>query len=146
MTLFIRKKGTFHHKKRALFEKIGGGRHVLPVPRKNFVRNKLISTIAPPPPPLLHGYCTTTFIWTTNCGLFGFFSPLFARLMLNICPTFRLCNLFGGQLPPCPPGPYAYGHHCSIYVCILYISITLLILSYYMFQTIPQILFFATSP
>jgi hypothetical protein len=28
--------------------------------------------------------------------LFNF--PLFARLMLNICPTFRLCNLFGGPM------------------------------------------------
>ena len=34
-------------------------------------------------------------------GLFIFL--LFARLMLDICPTFRLCNLFGGgQLPPLP--------------------------------------------
>ena len=34
--------------------------------------------------------------------LFNF--PLFAQLMLNICPTFRLCNLLGGgQLPPLPP-------------------------------------------
>jgi hypothetical protein len=35
--------------------------------------------------------------------------PLFARLMLNICPTFRLCNLLGGgSCPPLPPVPYAY--------------------------------------
>jgi hypothetical protein len=34
--------------------------------------------------------------------LFNF--PLFARLMLHICPTFRLCNLFGGAAaPPAPP-------------------------------------------
>jgi hypothetical protein len=37
-------------------------------------------------------------------SLFNF--PLFARLMLNICPTFRLCNLLGGgQLPPPAPPP-----------------------------------------
>ena len=38
--------------------------------------------------------------------LFNF--PLFARLMLNICPTFRLCNLLGGggaAAPPPPPAP-----------------------------------------
>ena len=41
---------------------------------------------------------------------FWFFNfPLFARLMLNICPTFRLCYLLGGgSCPPCPPVPYAY--------------------------------------
>jgi hypothetical protein len=30
--------------------------------------------------------------------------------MLNICPTFRLCNLFGGAAACPPPVPYAYGH------------------------------------
>jgi hypothetical protein len=33
--------------------------------------------------------------------------------MLNICPTLRLSNLFGGgSCPPCPPVPYAYGFAC----------------------------------
>jgi hypothetical protein len=47
-------------------------------------------------------------------GLFIF--PLFARLMLNICPTFRLCKLFVGEAaPPCPPGPYAFATKYSGY-------------------------------
>ena len=29
-----------------------------------------------------------------------FYFPLFARLMLNICPTFRHSNLFGGAAAP----------------------------------------------
>jgi hypothetical protein len=35
--------------------------------------------------------------------LFNF--PLFARLMLNICPTFRLCNLFAGAAVSPAPRP-----------------------------------------
>jgi hypothetical protein len=71
--------------------------------QKNFFRNKLISATSPPPPhqkifgqctilgvkknfpeqllaniaPFLREYCTTTFIWTTNCGLSRFFAFLF---------------------------------------------------------------------
>jgi hypothetical protein len=46
-------------------------------------------------------------------GTFSLFNfPLFARLMLNICPTFQLCNLLGGAAaPPATPRPV---HLCTL--------------------------------
>ena len=44
------------------------------------------------------------FVCTTNWRLFAFLFPTFRPIYLNICPTFRLSNLFGGAAaPPAPP-------------------------------------------
>ena len=103
--------------------------------RKFFFRNKLISATPPPSPnnfrSVYHFRGQKNFSGTINCrycptfkrilhdylylsnklrAFWLFYFPLFARLMLNICPTFRLCNLFGvggAVAPPAPPGPYA---------------------------------------
>ena len=105
--------------------------------RKFFFRNKLISATSPPLPPppspkkfrsVYHfrgqktincKYCPSfnrilhDYLYLNNKlrAFWLFYFPLFARLMLNICPTFRLCNLFGGAAaPPCHPGPDGVRH------------------------------------
>jgi hypothetical protein len=91
--------------------------HQTPFPYITKLTTKLTSFV--PVLFIISQYCPTVKRILPDClclpnklGAFWLFHfPLFARLMLNICPTFRLCNLLGGggQLPPCPPVPYAYG-------------------------------------
>ena len=62
---------------------------------------------------IISQYCPTVKRILPDClclpnklGAFSLFNfPLFTRLMLNICPTFRLCNLFGGAAAPLPRTP-----------------------------------------